>query len=311
MSFTLSDFIVEETIRRGLHNLQDSNTLADTIEDIFGHFLDDLLKTKYGQEQLDNLVVYLQNTDISVVNAFPDSATTNLPQVSIVSQNDTEAQDLATFCDFPEEDSEEIEPAEIVSAFTANSYDSKTGYVLVPDVVDISAVRFAHYYIDGDGGEHRILTPINDEVGDKRFTIEKNLENLNITGGKIVSAIDRRIFQTATIPSRETLLIGVHSENSLLTKLLYNVVRYIIYKAKKDFNEKELQIVTLQGSDLNQALQFLPDHIYHRFITMSFISYNKFRIEELNVIDSANSTIFVDLDEAERRDQTVQTFPEE
>lgn len=310
MSFTLADFVVEQVLRAGLRQLQNSDTLADTIDDIFGTFLDTLLRTKYGQEQLDNLVKYIQNTDISIVNAFPDSATTNLPQVSIISQNDVEAEDLATFCDFPGEEEESIEPDEIVSSFTADSYDSKTGYVHVPDIVDLSSVRYAHFYIDGDGGEHRILTPVSNEISDKRFTIGKNIENLNVSNGRIVSAIDRRLFLTSTVPSREMILVGIHTENSLLTKLLYSVVRYLIYRSKKDFNERQLQIITLQGSDLNQALQFLPDHVYHRFITMSFVSYNTFRVEEVDLADSVEPIVKVEKDLYDREDnedQTVQT----
>lgn len=311
MSFTLSEFVVEQALRDQLADLKSDVNIGDAIEDIYGRFLDTVLATKFGRQQIDNLVNYLKAAQISIVSAFPNSSDSVLPQISITMQADVEAEELAMFNDAPEGEEVQIEPAEIVSSFTAISYDPNSGFIYVSDLVDLSIVRYNNYYVDGDGTSHQILTPVSDDIGAKRFPIEKNVENLNLTGGKIVSAVNVRLFLVNTIPSREHLLIGVHTENSTLTKLIYHLVKWMLYKKKMFLEEKGITNLTLQGSDFNQAIQLLPDHIYSRFLTTTFVAYNSFRYEELNVIDSIkSSTVRVDKDKVTRNDdldETVET----
>lgn len=310
--FTLAEFVVEQTLRDALEELRSDVQIGDAIEDVFGRLLDDNLKVKYGQKQLDDLILYLKNSQISVVSAFPGSGggATQLPQISITMQENPEAEDMATIGDWPEGEEEQIEPAVILTSFTANSYEANTGFVRVPDGVNLASVRYNHYYVDGSGNEYQILFPVSDENGDKRFTIAKDQEDVNLTGGKIVSAINVRLFLTNTIPSRETILIGIHTENSTLTKLVYHLVKYLLYKKKTLLASKECQLTQFHGSDYNQLIQLLPDNVYSRFITMSFVSYNKYRISELPVFDSASSVVRVEKDEFDRDpdlDQTVET----
>ena len=56
-----------------------------------------------------------------------------------------------------------------------------------------------------------ITTCINNKIGNKYIKWENDLKVVTMTGNKIVSAIDARVFRQHEIPSREIIMIGVHS----------------------------------------------------------------------------------------------------
>lgn len=310
MSFALSEFLVESILRYGLKDLREGNELEYALEDIYGTLLTPLLSTKYGQQQVDKLRTYIKNAQISIVHALPVHADTKLPQISIHIMSDIEDEGDAFLGDAVEEEEISLEPETIVGIFTADSYDKNTGLIFVNNSIDLTNVRWNRWYIDGDGTEHRIDTPVSNESGNKYFSIEKGLQSINLTDGKIVSAIDREVYISNTIPARETLMFGVHSENALLTKFLYHLTKYVFYKYKEKFQENSFKLMKLEGSDFTQAMQLLPDHVYSRFITMSFLVYNKFRQRKGFVLDSISGQVQVPKDEFDRQedeDQTVQT----
>ena len=105
-------------------------------------------------------------------------------------------------------------------------------------------------------------------------------------------------------------MFGIHTQNSLLTKFLYHIVKYVLYKSGNMFRQYNLELAKYRGSDFNQALSLLPNQVYSRFLTMGFLAYNSWRQREISVVDSVDSTVIVDKDEYDREDNednTVQT----
>lgn len=286
MSFVLSELIIEQTIREGLTDLQNNIDIA--MGDLFGNLNSDLLDNKYA-EDYDKIKKILLYNQIHVLHAFP-MADTELPSFSIHLQSDTEeiAQDVLG--DFAEEENIAIEPELIVSSFNFDSYDADSAIAYVPDAVDLSNVYKNRWVVLPDNAEIQILE-VSNEVGNKFLKLNTDSESIVLTGAKIVSAVNTRIFRQHEIPSREKIMVGVHSQNSLLTKYLYHILKYVLYKGWERFESKNIQLQTFEGSDFMMNQEMLPVQVFSRFLSMNFVARNSWRHKELVVLDSLGNDV--------------------
>ena len=281
MSFVLSELVVEQLIRNGLEEIKEEIDIALT--DIFGNLSTDLLNSKYA-EDYDKIKTILLHSQVHVLHAFP-MGDTQLPSFSIHLQSDAEETPLDVLGDFAEEANVSIEPEVVLDNITFDSFDSDDQIAYLDDSYDLSDIYYNRWLVLADGTEIRVLE-VNDTNGNKYIKLETDLSTINLSSNKIVSAVSNRTFRQHEIPSRENIMIGVHSVNSLLTKYLYHILKYILYKNRENFWNKGIQLQTFQGSDFTMNQGVLPEQVFSRFLTMNFIARNSWRHNELTVIDS-------------------------
>jgi len=210
----------------------------------------------------------------------------NLPCISIHLHGDVEEEAKAGFNDFQGSAEVPIDPETIVSTFTATSFTSSTGKVEVPDAVDLSNVYKGRFWVEGMGQSLTILDPISNIVGEKFFHIAK-MATVDLTNTTIVSCINKRLFECKFIPSAENVMIGIHSENALLTRYIYYIVRHILWTKKDKFRELDLQLSKYDGSDFQLQQDLLSESsVYSRWVTAKFISYNTYKDKEVTPIDA-------------------------
>ena len=78
----------------------------------------------------------------------------------------------------------------IVPAFTPNSYNALTGFVSVPDSVDLTNVRIGDYFFDGLGNEFVVQGGIIQSPGHKGFTILSN-QIVSLLPGAVIDRISQ------------------------------------------------------------------------------------------------------------------------
>jgi hypothetical protein len=259
------------------------------LQDIFGRLTHSSLSAKYGSNEIAKIKTFILNGQVNIAQSLSQLRETNLPAYSIHLQGDTEDENKAMMNDVAGEESIAIDPEVIVSTFNATSYDQKTGYVRVPDSVDLSNVYKNRYFVDGMGQEIKILDNISNDIGNKFFTIATNLINLDLNNCTIISAINERIFELKMIPANETIMIGAHSENALFTKYLYYILRYILRRYKYKFHEFGMELSKYNGSDFSLHETLMPEAVYSRFITTNFITYDCWKEEEKLLIDNSGN----------------------
>lgn len=209
-----------------------------------------------------------------------------LPSFSIHLLGDTEDEAKAAFSDLDGEESSPVDPQEFVAAFTATSYNSTTGRIDIPDSVNLSNIYENQFYEDGIGQTFIMEGSISNVLGNKHITIAPNVTVITLANGRIISGIAIKIHEVRFIPAAENIMIGVHSENALLTKFLYYILRYILYRKKDKFQCFNLLLSKYNGSDFSLKEPLLPENVYSRYITAQFITYNFWRNDELNIIDA-------------------------
>lgn len=291
--FAITEFQVEAIIRERLEEIKSSSDIDLILEDIYGRLNTASLQAKYGAKEIQKVKDWLMRGDIHIHQALTTLASdTKLPSFSIHLQSDNEKDDLAGFSDTDGKCIVPIGEQVVVPTFTADSYDTATKTLYVPDSVDLSNVYANRYYVDGDGITYQVVGNVNDDVNHndgKFFSIDAPEGYVvNFVGGRIISAVQERQFETKYIPSQETLMIGAHAQSALLTKYLYYLLRYILYTAKNKFHNRNLELSRHVGSDFNLNQQMLGDSVYSRFITLQVVHYDNWRGEELPVIDAIN-----------------------
>jgi hypothetical protein len=282
--FVPSELIVEQIIRTELDLLR--NNMEVGMVDIFGSVYNALLNDKYGTELFDNIKEVIINDKFAIAHAFPEIGELNLPSISIHLQQQSEDIPHTFMGDMSLREVTTIDHPVIIDTFNPLSYDPVLGYVHVADGINLSDVYQNRVFVDGDGAEHTIVWPVDNTTGSKKFGIEKGLTSINLTGCKIISVINSTIYQALEIPIAETLLIGIHSDNSLKTKLLYYVLRYLLYKGKKRLMQYGIDLPKVDATEFHQSSQLLPDGIFSRFAILSFITYNSWRDETVAQVDN-------------------------
>jgi len=281
MPFVISELVIEQLVRNGLEDLRNNVDIA--LEDIFHNLTSDLLNSKFA-EDVEKIKVILLEGQVHILHAFPQ-ADTQLPSFSIHLQSDSEETPLDVLGDFSDEAEVDIDPEVIIDPIAFTSFDEDEKIAYVDDSVNLSSVYYNRWLVFPDETEIRVLES-NNTTGNKYIKLDTDLDVISMSGNKIVSAIDTRKFSEHEIPSRENIMIGVHTQNSLLTKYLYHILKYILYKNRENFWNKGIRLQVFRGSDFAMDTSFLPVQMFSRFLTMDFVAGNSWRHSELVPIDS-------------------------
>lgn len=291
--FSLTEFIVEGLVRDKLEEIRTSEDIDLIMTDIYGTLRDPVLSTKFGNSEITKIKEVIEKSAISVHQGLTNLASNaKLPAFSIHLQTDTEREDLASFDDEAGECVVPVDPEVYVDTFDATNYFSDEARVIVPNSVDLSEIYGNLYYEDGSGLSYRITYPISNVDDNKYFTIDKSDSGpVNLIGGRIVSSIEERIFELKYIPSQEIVMLGAHAENSLLTKYLYYLLRYIMFQIKEDLERRGLEFSKHLGSDFQLNSPLLGDEVYSRFLTLNLVHYDYFRGAEKTIIEAINPAV--------------------
>jgi len=292
MGFIFTDLVIESIIRDGLVDMKNKlATSDDQVPDVFSELLASHLSVKYGQGEIDSIstMVGVQDT-IHVVHSFAQ-VDTKTPCISIHLMDASEDEQHAVLGDFGENHDYAAAPTEFVSSFDCDSYNSVTGIIDVSTAdPNLAPIRRGHIFKDGSGNQYEIKGAITNESGNKKFGVEKDL-TLNLVGCTIISQTNFQRREEQTIPDRENVMVGIHTENALQTKWLYNIVKYILLSRKDDLFTRGLRITALDASDFGFDVSKIPSNIYTRFITLKALVYHKYETGLVTLVDTVESVV--------------------
>lgn len=299
MGFRLPDLILESVIREGLTSIRrDSTILDDMFKDQLTTELGSLMAAKYGEKELTRIKDFFAENEISFVGAF-SQVMTNLPCFSIQLMDDSEAQNLArmsdeeqdTFDDFTEPD--EIADLIRVSDVDITDYDPLTGTCYIDDSVDLTDVLKFMILEDIDGNEFLIYGGIVETAGSKQIVIRDRTgsatpdeDGINITGPAIIkSSIDFVQKERRGTTDNQKLLIGVHTEDRLLTIYLYLALKYFITSRKDTLITRGFDLASYTGSDFTRNVSYV-EPVFDRFLTVSGIVENNWASDKVTPIEA-------------------------
>ncbi len=315
MPFKLTELVIESVIRDGLKLIKDSiNTDTDIIEDVFGEMLEPHLETYFGQKEINFIKDTILNDTIYVSQGYSLSDV-KTPLISINLASNTESEQYAAFEDYLQEVDTPITPAEIVPAFNATSYNSTNGFIdLNAANPDLSAVRIKQIFVDGDGNKYPIVGGINDATGFKHIAVDRDQPITNLTGCIIQSSVESSRRVQRGVRDFEPITITIMSEQQLLTKYLYTIVKYIILSNKDKLIGRGLELSSYDGTDFMRS-EHLPDNVFARFLTIKcgFIEHT-WLAESRTIFGYADPAIKVRRDLYRREDEdelTVETILED
>lgn len=299
MAFVLSELVVESTIREGLANVRQDETI---INDVFGQLISLPVSPKYGEKELNKIKNLIQKP-IPVVHSFV-AVEAKVPCISIQLLSASEREDHASMEDFYDDviremTDEELEAEIIVNSVDIDSYDPLTGIVSINDATDLSNVHINHVLEDSNGLEFSILGGVDNTAGQKQFYIQKQADLETSQPTKIKTIFETVQYEQKINVENETILIGVHTKEPLLTKYLYTLVKYFILSRKQDLVSRCFTLATYEGSDFSRDMQYQADKVYTRYITVKGRIENEWRSDQVLPIDLIDLDIRVEKDEAD------------
>lgn len=302
MSFKLPDLIIESVIRDGLESVRRDSSI---IEDIFGEIsskLGPMMDKKYGDKEVNRITDYFKEKEVSIVQAF-SQVNTNLPAVSIQLLDDTESKNHTFLDDFEADITKEITDPEklaalvVVSAIPITSYDSSTGKVGIDDSINLENVHVNHILEDIDGNEFKIVGGIVNESGSKQVNIEPGSDPNTIGPALIKSSINYEQFEQRGNHSDQRLLLGVHTEDRLLTIYLYTLVKYFLLARKADLIKRGFKLATYSGSDFTRNIEYV-EPVFSRYLTVSGLIEDNWTSDKVIPIDIVDVKVLVEKDKA-------------
>jgi len=309
MSFKLSELILEATLRDGLSMIKSSiNTSTDKIEDIFGSLKDPWLATYFGQAEIDRIKDAILNKPISIVQGYP---LTDLkePTIAINLINNQELESYASFEDYQDTISTDITPQVIKANFTPLSYDLTSGMIDVTGVLsNLNGITLNSIFVDGNGDNYPITGGITDEVGDKHFLILSGFPSVNLTNCNVISNVSYTSAKSKATRESEDIQIKIITEDALLTKYLYTIIKYIILSYKKSLILRGVELSTYYGTDFDRG-NYLPENLFTRDLNLKikFIE-QQWTAEDLPVLGETYGVIKVPRDLYKREDENTLTI---
>lgn len=309
--FTLSDLIIESTIREGLQNIRND---LEIVDEVFEQLKTLPISPKYGEDEIAKIKNFITTTPISIVHSF-HIVESNIPCISIQLLSASEYVDRSVLDDFADDvtrdmTQDELDEQIITSPVLILDYDVNSGIVEIEDATDLSEVHINHLLEDSDGNTFRIEGGVDDTPGQKQIIIQKQAE-LNTTGPALIKTIFNKVqFEERTNTEKETLLIGIHTKESKLTKYLYTLLKYIIESRKLDLIRRNFKLATYEGSDFTRDMNYGSDVVFTRFLTVSGEIRNNWNADKVTPIDLIDLDVRVKKDVATneqlgREDQTI------
>jgi hypothetical protein len=287
--FILPELIIESLIRDGLQNVKADPTIID---DVFSQLTRAYAQQKYGQTEIDKINALVQK-DLAVVFSYFE-VDANAPCISIMIGSDTEDKRRAHLSDdYGQMEEQIVDPVELealhrVNNLEVSSYDPTTGRVAVTDANDLSPVFKGMIFVDSTDVEHIITGGIDNSLGSKSFFIGKNeeVDFSDPTTCYIKSTLNYKLNEVRGLTGDETLVIGVHSKDSLTTKYLYILVKYFILSRKPDMIKRGMYLSSYSGSDFGRDSEYLGDQVKTRFLTITGKIDDTWRSDQVILIDS-------------------------
>jgi len=311
MAFRVPDLIIESILRDGFTAVRRDKTIVD---DVFADLDLGFTKKKYGQKELNRLKKFLTEKEVSIVQAF-SQVPTNMPCISIQLVSSSEAKNYTILDDFASDKEQDLSPKEeeqrvILDIVYASDYDPMTGIVSVSNVTDLEPVIKNNLYVDASGTEFSIRGGINNATGKKQFNIGKNQDPDLSEPGKIISSIDFKQFEERATVDNERILLGIHTEERLLTIYMYILVKYFLLSRKRYLIERGFQLASYDASDFTRNLDY-KEPVFSRFITVSGITTHEWLSDKVEPLESIDviETVAKDVantEEAELDNMTIQ-----
>ena len=290
--FILPELVIESLIRDGLQNVKADPTI---VNDVFSQLTRAYATQKYGQTEIDKINALIQK-DLPVVFSYFE-VDANVPCISIMIGSDNEDKRRAHLSDdYGEMTTEIVDPVALEALHRVNnllviSYDPTTGKVLVDDSMDLSQIYKGMIFTDStspDPVDHCIVGGIDNTPGNKSFFIGKSEEvDFSVPANcYIKSSLNYTVNEVRGVTGDETLVIGVHSKDSLTTKYLYILVKYFILSRKPDMISRGVYLASYSGSDFHRDSEYLGDAVKTRFLTINAKQDDTWRSDQVVLIDS-------------------------
>lgn len=290
MAFRLPDLIVESILRDGLNNARRDETVID---DVFGNLNLAYASRKYGQSEIDKIKEVIRNKEVSIVHAF-NLVNANLPCISIQLADDHEDEDKAYIGNYVQNVTrafttpEQLASLVIVESFTPLSYEPLTGVVKVDDSVNLAAVHTNLLFVDAAGAAHQIIGGIVNDPGAKQFIIATG-ETVSLDPGAVIkSSIDYELFQKRGNVEKTQVILGIHTEEALLTKYLYILVKYFFLSRRSDLIARGFELTSYSGSDFHRNVEYVGDVVYTRFFNLTGLVLHQWQSDKVQLIDSVD-----------------------
>lgn len=286
--FNVPELIIESLIRDGIDNVRNDPKIID---DLFAQLTRNYNLRKYGAAEITKIKALVAK-EIAVTFSYHE-VDAKVPCFSIMIGSDTESAKRDHLGDYyageTEEitDSEELQALRRVENLEIISYNELTGEVAVADSADLSEVYRNLIYVDSANNEFVITGGINNLPGQKTFFIQKQAEvDFSDNNGYIKSSLDYKQFEVKGVTSDVQLILGVHSKDALTTKWLYVLLKYFILSRKKDMIKRGLYLAMFSGSDFNRDQEYVADHVFTRFLTISGKVDDTWRSDQVVLIDN-------------------------
>lgn len=286
--FNVPELIIESLIRDGIQNVRNDPKIID---DLFAQLTRNYNSRKYGSAEITKIKALVQK-EIAVTFSYHE-VDAKAPCISIMIGSDNEVAKRDHLGDHYSEqteditDSAELEALKRVENLVVISYNELTGQVSVDDATDLSEVYRNMIYVDSANNEFPITGGVNNLPGQKSFYIQKLAEvDISTNDGHIKSSVNYRQFEVKGVTSDVTLVLGVHSKDSLTTKWLYILLKYFIISRKKDMIKRGLYLAMFSGSDFGRDSEYLGDQVKTRFLTITGKVDDTWRSDQVTVIDN-------------------------
>ena len=283
MSFTLPDLVVESVLREGLETLSiitvhdnleiistapfvladnriqiqiagqdvtpDEITLGHSVLTINGDAFPivEVFDSGVGNEEINVITMEMVGT------AIPDDLTTG-NTIDIVDNVSPLARLTSIFGDFSQ-----------YGTVIANKYMREAERInLFLNSTDIAIV---HSFNEVQTRVPCISIQLKNDIDDRRTAPTADFGGEFGAVGSFLSG-DSRNLDEGLVLSDVQISVGIHTKDSLMTRYLYTLVKYILLSRRIDLERRGLIASTFGGSDFMRDMGYQGDIVYTRFLTV-------------------------------------------
>ncbi len=290
MAILASDILIKSAIEAAFADLRRHHWI---LEDIFAGLLSDpLSKDEYGAKEMQTAVDWFLNQEIPVLLQHRVSDAPTMPCVTISYAPGEEDQSRTSMSDARL--TSEMDPVGMVQAnnltrvFNATSYDTDTGYLVIPDHIDTSVIRKDQFIFSNKTGRAYVIRKVIDsrtvEIASK---VLDSFQNIYVRTKYSLWNVESELTFF-----RESYTIGCYSQgSSASTYWLWQIVTYCLLRYKEAFLEaRGFELSNLSFGPLQAADPEVPgDKTYMRAIRISGVvpaSWIKFAAPKLEVVNA-------------------------
>ena len=283
------DVLIKAAIEQGLEDVRKNLWLID---DILSQFTqEEVLKTKYGQKEIDSAKDWFVNNNIAVNMKYRIDKDV-FPCVSISLGSSNELEDMRHMAD-QSTSVETLMPSQIgkpipyiLKPFVPTSYDSESGLVGVPAELSLDDVNAGMVLVNPDSGDGYVI------LGTQAGSIQIE-SNLDIEATRVAVVPQYQFYKVRREHSffRETYNIACHTHGDPAPLLwLHAIVVYILLR----YRESLLEGRSFAQSSISSS-EMIPnpdmsvgggENVYSRYITLTGQVENSWLKSPKRVIES-------------------------